>query len=65
MYWQKLEKLLPQRPKIEIPSGEDVEEVNLVEFEESRGHGSRREAYDDDDDDDHHGHGPRVQCAHQ
>lgn len=42
-----------------------MEEVNLVEFEESRGHGSRREAYDDDDDDDHHGHGPRVQCAHQ
>lgn len=62
---QKLEKLLPPRPKIEIPTGEDVEEVDLVEFDESRSQGARREAYDDDDDDDHPGHGPRVQCAHQ
>lgn len=63
--WQKLEKLLPPRPKIEIPTGEDVEEVDLVEFDESRSQGARREAYDDDEDDDHPGHGPRVQCAHQ
>lgn len=65
IFWQKLEKLLPPRPKIEIPTGEDVEEVDLVEFDESRSQGARREAYDDDDDDDHPGHGPRVQCAHQ
>ena len=63
---QKLEKLLPKRPKVDIPMGDDVEEVDLVEFEDTRGGRGRREAYDDDDDDDEHGHGgPRVQCAHQ
>lgn len=30
---QKLEKLLPPRPKIEIPTGEFVEEVDLEEFD--------------------------------
>lgn len=62
-----METLLPARPKVDIPVGEDVEEVNLVEFDDTRGsrNRNRREAYnDDDDDDDHHG-GPRVQCAHQ
>lgn len=32
-----LEKLLPPRPKEPLPSGEDVEEVNLMPFEESLG----------------------------
>ena len=44
--------------------GENVEEVNLVDFEDTRGSGrTRGEAYDEDDEEDHHG--PRVQCAHQ
>uniref|UniRef100_K1QBN1 DnaJ-like protein subfamily A member 2 n=1 Tax=Magallana gigas TaxID=29159 RepID=K1QBN1_MAGGI len=30
---QKLEKLLPPRPKIEIPTSEFVEEVDLEEFD--------------------------------
>ncbi|KAL5021318.1 hypothetical protein ScPMuIL_000473 [Solemya velum] len=61
---KKLENLLPPRPVVKIPTGEDIEEVNLVEYDETRG-GSRGrgEAYDEDDED-HHG-GPRVQCAHQ
>ncbi|RUS78151.1 hypothetical protein EGW08_014080 [Elysia chlorotica] len=64
-----LEAVLPPRPHIEIPTGEDVEEVNLVEFDASRGGigrgaGARSEAYDEDDEDAHGGH-PRMQCQHQ
>ncbi|KAK3086550.1 hypothetical protein FSP39_020099 [Pinctada imbricata] len=62
---KKLEKLLPKRPKVDIPEGEDVEEVDLVEYDDTRGGRGRREAYDEDDDEEGHGHGPRVQCAHQ
>lgn len=64
---KKLEKLLPHRPKTVIPEGEHVEEVNLVDYEESRasGHGGRSEAYHEDDDDDGMPGGQRVQCAHQ
>lgn len=63
---KKLEKLLPSRPDRDIPTGEDVEEVDLVEFDESRGgrRHHRGDAYNEDDEDDE-GHGPRVQCAHQ
>lgn len=60
---------MPTRPKFEMPEGEHVEEVNLVEFDETRsGSGGRREAYhDDEDEDDESGMpgGQRVQCAHQ
>lgn len=50
---------------MEIPTGEHVEEVNLMEYSprEGGGHSHRGEAYHEDDDDD--GAGPRVQCAHQ
>ena len=63
---QALEKLLPPREKVDIPMGDHVEEVQLMEFDpRAQGHGSRRqEAYDDDDDDDD-SRGPGVQCAHQ
>lgn len=60
---QALEKLLPPRPKVELPMGDHVEEVTLSDYDGHANDGSRREAYDEDDDDDHHG--PRVQCAHQ
>lgn len=65
---KKLESLLPARPEQEIPTGEDVEEVDLVEFDGSRGRNRRnRDAYHEDDEEDEEGggHGPRVQCAHQ
>lgn len=66
LFLQKLESLLPSRPEREIPTGEDVEEVDLVEFDESRGGRRRnRDAYNEDDEDEEGGHGPRVQCAHQ
>ncbi|XP_064641723.1 dnaJ homolog subfamily A member 2-like [Lineus longissimus] len=60
-----LEKLLPPRPTVEIPEGEHVEEVDLMDYSPSSNDRERRgEAYHEDDDDDEHG-GPRVQCAHQ
>ena len=66
-FLQALESLLPQRPRTEIPTGEDVEEVNLTDFDGTRGgpSGSRGEAYNEDDDDEEHGGQPRMQCAHQ
>lgn len=66
---RELESLLPPRPRVEIPTGEDVEEVNLVDFDSSRGFGgpssSRNEAYAEDDDDEGHGGNPRMKCAQQ
>ena len=32
-----METLLPPRPKTEIPSGEHVDEVSMVEYESTRG----------------------------
>lgn len=61
---QKLETLLPARDKVDIPVGEHVEEVNLMDYEPRQGGSGRKEAYDEDSDDDQ-GAGPRVQCAHQ
>ncbi len=71
---QTLQTLLPQRPKVEIPQGEHVEEVNLMDHEshDHRGgggaEGPRREAYDSDDEEGAGSGGmggQRVQCAHQ
>ncbi|KAH3774260.1 dnaJ homolog subfamily A member 2-like [Dreissena polymorpha] len=65
---KKLEKLLPARPDFEMPEGEHVEEVNLVEYDSTRSSDGRRggEAYhDEEDDDDEMRGGQRVQCAHQ
>lgn len=63
---QTLETILPDRPVVEIPEGEHVEEVNLVDYEETRSATGGRpfEAYHEDEDDGS-GAGPRVQCAHQ
>ncbi|XP_076470499.1 dnaJ homolog subfamily A member 2-like [Babylonia areolata] len=61
---KELESLLGKRPVVELPEGEHVEEVNLVDFDGTQEGGSGRgEAYHEDDDD--AGPGPRVQCAHQ
>jgi hypothetical protein len=74
---KKLEKLLPPRRKIDIPAGENVEEVSMMDFENTKGssrsqehgHGASymRQAFgggDDDDDDDEDGPGgaQRVDC---
>lgn len=54
---------------MEIPTGEHVEEVNLTDFDGSKGldgTGARQEAYHEDgNDDDGHGGHSRVQCHHQ
>ena len=62
-----MEGILPPRPRVEIPTGEDVEEVNLVDFDSTRGFGSsssRNEAYGEDDDEEGQGN-PQMRCATQ
>lgn len=60
---------MPERRPHSTPVGDNVEEVELAEFDPSaqNGNGSRREAYNEDDSDDDDGppgmH--NVQCAHQ
>ncbi len=34
---KKLEALLPPKPKVDIPQGEHVEEVSMVEYSQTRG----------------------------
>jgi DnaJ homolog subfamily A member 2 len=66
----KLETLLPPKPKVEIPSGDHVDEVSMVDYESTKGSskssggGARgfREAYSGDDDDDDEPAGQRVEC---
>ncbi|GBP11863.1 DnaJ homolog subfamily A member 2 [Eumeta japonica] len=58
-----LETLLPPRPPFIMPTGEDVEEVYLMEYNENERR-AREEAYASDDEDHMHA-GPGVQCAHQ
>ncbi|KAJ3657192.1 hypothetical protein Zmor_016211 [Zophobas morio] len=60
-----LEGMLPPRPAFVLPEGDNVEEVELHQFDaasDKGAHGSR-EAYASDDED--HMHGPGIQCAHQ
>lgn len=55
---KQLESILPKRDVIEIPTGEHVEEVHMIDFHttksahDDRRGGSRREAYDQGDSDD-------------
>lgn len=63
--FQLLEGLLPPRPTFIMPQGEQVEEVDLHDYDPNSRSGSsgRQEAYASDDDDHHHGGG--IQCASQ
>lgn len=69
----KLEKLLPPKPKVTIPTGENVDEVSMVEYESTRGSSKSRSKAgptsfgdmmmdEDDDEDDEGGAGQRVEC---
>ena len=61
---QKLEALLPARPDGPLIS-DDMEEVNMMEYEGTRGgEDGHREAYDESDDEDG-GIGQRIGCSHQ
>ncbi|XP_049888116.1 dnaJ homolog subfamily A member 2-like [Pectinophora gossypiella] len=61
---KQIESILPPRPAFVMPTGEDVEEVNLMEYTASERGQGREEAYASDDDEHMHA-GPGVQCAHQ
>lgn len=65
---KQIEAILPPRTPFVMPTGDDVEEVNMTEYTPSheRGGGSRgrEEAYASDDEDHMHA-GPGVQCSHQ
>lgn len=63
---QVLETLLPPKPQVDIPEGDMVEEVDLLEYDPKNGPSGygRTEAYNDDDMDESGG-GAKVQCAHQ
>jgi DnaJ homolog subfamily A member 1 len=59
----ELEKVLPSRPRIELPV--DYEELNLIDLDPAQERSKRQDAYMDDDDG-HFPHGAkRVQCANQ
>jgi len=67
---EALAKILPPVEESILP--DDVDEVDLNDFDPSSDRGQQQRGrpghYDDDDDDEgHHGHpgGPGVQCAHQ
>ncbi|CAF1073172.1 unnamed protein product [Rotaria sp. Silwood1] len=64
---KQLESILPKRPHVDIPQGEHVEEVSMIDFHTTKSahdskHGQRREAYDGGDSDDESGH-PGVQTC--
>ncbi|CAF4758540.1 unnamed protein product [Pieris macdunnoughi] len=62
---RQIETVLPPRPAFVMPTGEDVEEVNLMDYTPSeRNRVTREEAYASDDEEHMHS-GPGVQCAHQ
>lgn len=61
---KQIEAVLPPRPAFVMPTGEEVEEVNLIEATGREGSKGRQEAYASDDEDHMHS-GPSVQCAHQ
>ncbi|XP_053600125.1 dnaJ homolog subfamily A member 2-like [Plodia interpunctella] len=61
---KEIESILPPRPAFVMPTGDDVEEVNLMDYTASERGRGREEAYASDDDEHMHA-GPGVQCAHQ
>jgi len=64
---KRLESILPKRPHVDVPKGEHVEEVHMIDFHTTKSahddrHGQRRAAYDGGDSDDESGH-PHVQTC--
>jgi len=65
---QLLESLLPARPAASVPTGDHVEEVNMIDFDSTSyasGRSRRGEAYDEDEEDEDGPGMQRVQCANQ
>ena len=63
---EKLENILPPKKRLQIPTGEHVEEVELkpCDAQQNTNGNTRREAYEEDDGE-HEPSGSRVQCAQQ
>lgn len=72
---KKLETILPAKPKVEIPTGDHVDEVSMMEYtatkgsssggfrgESSAGAGFFRGGDDDDEDDEGGAGGQKVEC---
>ena len=66
---------MPAKPKVEIPTGDHVDEVSMVEYESTRGSSNKSRSKagptsfqdmmmgdDEDDEDDEGGAGQRVEC---
>lgn len=74
LIFKKLETILPPRPKVEIPTGEHVDEVSMIEYENTKGSsksaehsgpgGFFKDAYasGSEDEDGPGGPGQRVEC---
>lgn len=63
---KQLENILSPRPAFVMPTGDLVEEVNLMEYTANKSYQGREEAYNaDEDEHEMHGHIPGVECAHQ
>ncbi|VVD05832.1 dnaJ homolog subfamily A member 2-like [Leptidea sinapis] len=61
----QIQSILPPRPDFVMPTGEDVEEVNLMDYvPNERSSRGRQEVYAGDEDEHMH-EGPGVECAHQ
>jgi hypothetical protein len=58
---------LPTRPKIDIPVGDHVDEVSMIDYEQTKGNNKSkgdsyyRETMEGSEDEDEHG-GQRVEC---
>ena len=70
-----METLLPPKPKVDIPTGENVDEVSMMDFENTKGSSKSKSKggaggmpnfssmmEEDDEDDEEGGAGQRVQC---
>ncbi|CAF1031060.1 unnamed protein product [Adineta steineri] len=67
---KQLETVLPKRTHVEIPTGEHVEEVSMIDFHTTKSahdsrHGQRREAYEGGDSDDESGQPGVHTCRSQ
>jgi hypothetical protein len=70
VFIQQLESVLPKPTPIEIPKGDNVEEVQLIDFHTTKSahddrHGNRRENYEAGDSDDEGAHPGVHTCRSQ
>jgi len=62
---EKLQKILPEKTKLQKEEGEDLEEVtlsNAIDLNSKENENNRKEAYMSDDEDETRGGGENVGC---